>query len=113
MSIAYKLVAIAVVWSIGIYSSMNARSNAAGQGYAEAIPILFATVITAPIGVWIIFSARKDGERKSKLEYCIRSIPFLLCIAPVGLFIISAIAMIVFESLGFSEGSHIEVHTED
>jgi hypothetical protein len=102
MRVAIKLCLVVAIWAIGIYFGATSSSDPAGRGYAIAIPIIAALVLSSPLAFWISRTPVSGNGWRSKALKILRYGPLAIAVSPVILIVVGGLIALVLCFIKFA-----------
>jgi hypothetical protein len=96
-----KLCLVVIIWAIGVYFGLSARSDPAGQAWAQAIPIITALVLSSPLAFWISRTPVSGNGWRRKALRTLRYGPLAIAVSPVILLVVGCLIAFVLYFIKF------------
>ena len=101
MRVVIKLCLVAAIWATGIYFGATASSDPAGQGYAIAIPIITALLVSIPFAYSISRTPVSGSAKRDKVLRILLSVPLATAVSPVILLVVGCLIFLVLNFFKF------------
>ena len=101
MPLIIKLCLVAIIWAIGICFGLTSSSDPAGQGYAIAIPIISALIVSIPFAFSISRTPVSENVRQRKALRILLHAPLVLAVSPVVLIVVGYLIFFAIHFIKF------------
>lgn len=101
MQVATKLCSVAAIWSAGIYLGATSSSDPAGHGYALAIPIITALLLSIPFTLSLSRTPVSGNTGRRKALRILRYVPLAIAVSPALLIVVSPLLFLLLSFFKF------------
>jgi hypothetical protein len=101
MQVKTKLCSVAAIWAAGIYLGATSSSDPAGQGYALAIPIITALLLSIPFTLSLSRTPISGNTGRRKALRILRYVPLAIAVSPAVLIVAGPLLFLVLSCFKF------------
>lgn len=101
MRVVIKLCLVVAIWAIGTYFGATSSSDPAGQGYAIAIPIITALLVSIPFAFSLSRTPVSEDAGRHKALRILLYVPLAIAVSPVILIVVGSLLFLVFSFFKF------------